>query len=290
VFGPNKHLSTSVSISGSHRDPEFRAIYRETRERFTNNFGLEDFEIAFLPGGGTLGIESVISSSRAPIKIVGIEGTFTKRWSQMAMLYSKNKDPLEPKSLYCQVETSVSTYQKIQAPFVDAVCSFPFFDIPVNTEVFVTASNKLLGGLAGLAIVGVRKGRSQDLFRSSETSYLSLARYLEFAAGHQTPSTIGTYLFEVLLDRLNSYDLSDQRSQIQEICDELVPVLGSENLIGDHTGPVLTVRSNAVPEQIAKKWGLYAKSEPVSCYQIFTYSCPRESYAEFCRDLRRSSW
>jgi hypothetical protein len=143
------------------------------------------------------------------------------------------------------------------------------------------AANKQLKALAGLAIVGVRKGKFATYFQKSELSYLSLARYFESASHHEMPSTVGTYLFEVMNESLMSFDLVSHRQQIDEVCEQFVSLLGESMIIGDLKGPVLTIRREAIPENLAKTWNLYEKFSPVPSYQIFTYSTNLQTYGIF---------
>ena len=279
-FGPNAEVYFSIDLCGSHRDENFRDLYGQTTEVFKRVFQLEDFDLLFLPGGGTLGIEAIMASAINPIDVVGCDGVFKDRWTQMASLYNSRK--CGPSiNLSCQVETSVSKFQDLEAPILGVVSSFPYHSIPDTCDVFVLASNKQLNSLAGLAIVGVRKGKFKEYFRDSELSYLSLDRYFESAAHDEMPSTVGTYLFDVLKTSLLSFNLASHRKRIDLVCELLVGYFGESMIVGDLKGPVLTIRREAIPEKIAKAWSLYEKSQPVPSYQIFTYSTQLENYVTF---------
>lgn len=286
-FGPNAELAVSFDLFGSHRDPNFRRLFEKTREKFLQVFTLEDFDLLFLPGGGTLGIESVMSSSIHPIEVKGIDGVFRTRWTEMASLYNERKTG-DPVSLSCHLETSVSHFQELGTPILDVVSSFPYYSIPESCDVFVLASNKQLNSIAGLAIVGVRKGRLDTYFRETELSYLSLRRYFEAASHDELPSTVGTYLFEVLLKSLEAFDPLEHRDNVDQICDEFVEVLGEEMFLGDLRGPVLTIKQEAIPRDLSLEWTLYEKQSPIPSYQIFTYSAPKSSYMDFLAKLKRA--
>lgn len=279
-FGPNADVQFPIDLFGSHRDENFRDLYSKTTTAFQKVFQLEEFDILYMPGGGTLGVEATIASSLGPIDVIGCEGVFKDRWTEMSSLYNLTKTgPVT--TLSCHLETSVSKFQEIGTPILDAVSSFPYFSIPKSCDVFILAANKQLNALAGLAIVGVRKGRFTKYFKNSELSYLSLARYFESAAHHEMPSTVGTYLFEVLNESLLSFDLISHRQRIDKVCERIVNLLGESMIIGDLKGPVLTIRREAISEKIAQEWNLYEKVSPIPSYQVFTYSTKMENYRIF---------
>jgi aspartate aminotransferase-like enzyme len=169
---------------------------------------------------------------------------------------------------------------------VDAVSSFPYFDLPKDSPAFITSTNKLLGSLAGLAIVGVKTSEWDRLFQVEEESYLSLTRYKRFIEANQTPTTVGTYLFDHLLEVLEGFELDRQREKIERVSKLLCSEIGEEFVIGDSVGPVITVNANSIPLSLANKWNLYAKTNLGGVYQIFTYSCEEHLYEEFITELK----
>lgn len=279
-FGPNAEIQFSIELHGSHRDENFKNLYRTTTQLFQGVFGLEDFDILFLPGGGTLGVEATMASSLRPINVVGCDGVFKDRWTQMASLYNIHKNG-SAITLSCQVETSVSKFQELGTPILDVVSSFPYYPIPESCDVFILASNKQLNALAGLAIVAVRKGKFQDYFRNSELSYLSLSRYFDSASCDEIPSTVGTYLFNALSSSLLNFDVKSHRQKIDSVSEQFVTRLGESMIVGDLKGPVLTIRHEAIPERVAREWNLYEKLLPIPSYQIFTYSTKTLNYKIF---------
>jgi aspartate aminotransferase-like enzyme len=287
AFGPNSEIHTQLDVIGSHRDENFRHLYQETLEALQDLHQLNDFDLIFLPGGGTLGVEAVISSSLSRIKVVGVDGVFKQRWTDMANIYNSSKEATE-NTLSCHLETSNSTFQDLGTHFLDVVSSFPYYSIPDTCNVFVAASNKQLNALAGLSIVGVRKGMSDGLFSEPQLSYLSVRRYLHSALNHELPSTVGTYLFDSLLRGVRTYNRRDFLGKLDSICDEFVRALGNEAFIGDKRGPVLTIRRDALPVKIFDKWTLYEKGGPVPTVQVFTYSAPTAQYEEFLNDLEKA--
>lgn len=288
AFGPNSEIHVQLDVIGSHRDEKFRNLYQETLEALQDVHQLHDFDLIFLPGGGTLGVEAIISSSISRIVVAGVAGVFKQRWTDMAQIYNPSKESSEV-SLSCHLETSNSTYQDLGTNFLDVVSSFPYYPIPDTCHVFVAASNKQLNALAGLSIVGVRKGMSERLFSKPQLSYLSVRRYLESALNHELPSTVGTYLFDSLLTGVKTYNRRDFLGKLDTICDEFVKTLGPEAFIGDKRGPVLTIRRDALPVKIFDKWTLYEKGGPVPTVQVFTYSAPTSQYEEFLSDVVKAN-
>jgi len=289
MFGPNTHLNASVRVSESHRDLSFRTKLSTLRDEFVNKFNLHEFEIAFMLGGGSLGIESMIYSLRSPVRVLGVEGAFTQRWRALAAEYERRLSPLDveraPEFLYCQLETSVSEFQTFPNSFVDAVSSFPYRPIPGDAQGFVTSSNKILGSLVGLVIVGVRKEICGDLLRNEDSSYLSVKKYFRYLSEGQTPTTTATHNVEHLLEQVRSFDLQATRDKIDRVSDMLTSCLGKEFLIGSSRGPVLTVRQDRISTALAERWSLYSKPTFGGVYQIFTYSCDIEDYARFCAEV-----
>ena len=53
-------------------------------------------------------------------------------------------------------------------------------------------------------------------------------------------------------------------------------------IVGDISGPVLTIKTDAIPAAIAKSWNLYRSEYG---WQIFTYSCSSESYEAFAEEF-----
>ena len=285
-FGPNAELNFSVQLRGSHRDSSFRNLYRETVDMMKEAYQLKDFDLLFLPGGGTLGVEAVISSSLTPVSVVGCDGVFKSRWMEMASLHNQRKSG-KTLEMSCHLETSVSRAQDLRTPLLDVVSSFPYYSIPDTCDVFALASNKQLNALAGLAIVGVRKSKAGEYFKPAELSYLSLSRYFDYASNDEIPSTVGTYLFDSLLQGAQNFNLEKHRARIDFICKEFVGVFGAEMFVGDINGPVLTIKSEAISPDLAGRWTLYEKTSPIPSFQIFTYSSPEENYLKFLNEVRQ---
>ena len=284
MFGPNTTCEF-LAVSKCHRDKAFLKIFRNCQELFKKVFNLEGYDILFIPGSATVGVEALMYSLKSKVKVVGPEGTFKKRWEEMAREY--NYRPGTFQQFGCRLETSTSIFAGFgDDVIVDAISSFPFVSISENCPAFVTCSNKLLGSFPGLAIVGVKKDK-WGLFRdANQMSYLNLARYKEFSDKAQTPSTAPTHLFEHLEGVLENLDVERLRRKINTNSDTIVECLGKENFKGSTRGPVLTLSKHLIPPHLAEKYELYGINNPDSDnYQIFTYSEKAEDYLRFAQDL-----
>jgi aspartate aminotransferase-like enzyme len=292
MFGPNTHLDAEIFVRESHRDNSSKTLIRDFRETFTRKFALQDFDIVFLVGGGSVGVESLIYSSMNPIHVVGVDGDFTSRWQDLGAIHNRSKwqseSVLNHQLLYCQLETSTSAFQHFAEGFVDAVASFPYVEIPDDARAFVTSSNKILGSFVGLTVVGVRKDLRSTLLIEADASYLSLARYFKYMEFDQTPSTTSIHNVRHLLTVITETDYTEVRERINIVSDLLSETIGAEYIVGASRGPVLTIRAQRIPLDIARKWNLYQKPRHGGVYQLFTYSCQLSDYEQFCDEISKA--
>ena len=285
MFGPNTHLATQAVIDFSHRDKDFFNLYESLTEKFKTLFGLNNYDILFVPGSGTVGIESVFFSVLRDIKLIGPDGVFKDKWSNFSNLYGKgeNVDPLE---MYCQLETSISAAFEKEGCIVDCISSFPYYSIPKNTKIFVTCSNKQLGSMPGLSIVGIRKDFWANLIPSDVFSYLNLRRYKDFSKLSQTPTTPPITIYSHLVDVLSNFDIKSLRNKINKNSELIVDSVGKNNVIGEILCPVITINKSLIPMEIAHKYELYGLNTSSDNFQIFTYSCDSNSYKSFSDDIK----
>jgi aspartate aminotransferase-like enzyme len=236
----------------------------------------------FMPGSGTIGVEAVFASLNSSPEIIGVSGIWKDRWKSLSANYQKPSSGLKMSPL---LETSCSSLNSNSAEIVDAISGFPYYELPQETKVFITCTNKVLGSLAGIAILGVKKD-SWDLF-SSDTymSYLNLQRYREFAERQMTPSTAPTYIFDHLLGRLNNFDLDRLRSDVNRRSDLIVNAIGSDAIIGESQCPVITVKPSKLDPRVAERFSLY-KGGIDGAYSIFTYSEIDSAYESFASAAR----
>jgi len=286
MFGPNRQLNPTDSTS--HRAEESLAVIENVRELLTERFDLQDYDLLFVPGSGSTGVEAVIESVRGQVILQGnMEGKFTQRWKQvsMAKASTKNTKKYDDLTMICQLETSLSEHQAIPANIVDAVSSFPYYPIPTGTQIFITSSNKMLGALPGLAIVGVHKDAWHLIRERQYFSMLNLWMYKD----NPVPVTMPIHTFKALEDRLQAPDhFIKLGNDIKIICNMITGFFKPDDIIGDRECPVMTIKKSAIPDDIAKKYRLYGYNTDSEYYQIFTYSNDFKRYKEFIDDINSS--
>ena len=290
MFGPNTYFKDKVNINYSHRDIQFFNYYKKVVEKFTEVFKLQDYDIMFIPGSATIGIESLMYSLKVPLEIIGVEGTFKSRWTDMYKNYyprlTKTQKTKTPIKLYCNYETSVSaSFTSDEDCFIDATSGFPYFDFPKNCRGFITSLNKQLGSYVGLCVVGIRKD-SWDLFKDdSQMSYLNLARYLHYSKIYQGPATFPTFILEHFLKILNKFDINKLRNKIDENSKLILKYVDKAAIIGNEVGPCITFKKGYIPEEICRKYDLYgywAKREHI---QMFTYNGSKKEYKKVLKEI-----
>jgi aspartate aminotransferase-like enzyme len=290
MFGPNTHTTSELSIEYSHRDKEFFSLYEETQRLFKSKFGLDNYEIVFIPGSGTVGIEALISSFKYKLVPIGAQGKFLNRWDELIKKYkSKSIDSLSREEyLYVRLETSLSRVNLCEdAGIVDAISSFPFYTLE-NPKTFVTCSNKLLGGFPGLSIVGIRKDCLDLIKEDKSFSYLNLHMYLEYSKSNQFPMTAPIHLLENLKQVLINFNLKELKNKVYINSDLIRKSLPSSKIIGDHICPVITIKKDTIPIGIAEKYQLYGLNSKGDYYQIFTYSDSNINYKNFIVDVKQT--
>ena len=286
MFGPNTYINTNSKIEYSHRDKQFLETYNKVKELFVEKFNLHNYDILFIAGSGTTAIESVVWSMMNNIETIGNSGVFREKWERLIETHNKTGfSKFYREKLYCQLETSNSSYFEQDGCIVDAISSFPYYDIPENTNVFITCVNKQLGGFPGLGIVGVHKNYWTRIKDSRDFSYLNLRRYYDYGLKNQTPTTTPTQIYEHFLNILENFDVEKLRDRINQNSKLIIDTIGKENIIGDSPCPVITIPKENIPDVLAKKWNLYGLQTDSKNYQIFTYSCDDEQYKKFCNDF-----
>jgi aspartate aminotransferase-like enzyme len=234
MFGPNSNVPCS------HRDKKFIDLKKSVEFLFIEKFPyLKNYDILFIPGSGTLGMEAVIKCLLAEIEVVGPDEKFTNRWRDIYKTYKSQKSKtLDKISLSCKLETSKSLLSNYATDVVDAISSFPYYPIEINTKIFVTCSNKQLGAPAGLAIIGVRKD-SWDLLQSFDNSYsyMDLYRYK-----NNIPVTYPIEIFKALKANLENNKFLEQLYDKINSSWRIVKEIGPEYFINETMSPVLTFK------------------------------------------------
>lgn len=279
MFGPNTQLECVVEVSGSHRDRVFAEALFATKEAFKTRFSLQDYDILFIPGSGSVGMEAVISSLRFGA-YSSKTGKFADRWRSVIANYGKSQ--LSGHNVYCHLETSESKVNEIPIEqqddsIVDCISSFPYYNIP-PCAVFVTCMNKQFGALSGLAIVGVRKDKWDMFVKREEWSYLNIRQYL-----NNIPVTFPTYGLGLFLSRLSEHRLNDVRQHIEQHSLLIQQAVGEKSLIGCCPCPVITFKDGVLSDETIQRWELYQSSVG---YQVFTYSDHVALYHKFAEELQ----
>jgi aspartate aminotransferase-like enzyme len=287
MFGPNTYFQDSVNINYSHRDKRFFDLFEHTRKLFSEVFNLENYDILFLPGSGTVGIEALFFSHLYNINMIGVDGAFKNRWIEMLKSYRK-KSVRTPAQMFCLLETSCSETFYEKNCLVDAISGFPYYDIPKDTNLFITCLNKQLGSYIGISVVCVNKSYWNNLIDESMLSYLNLSRYKSYHAVNQTPSTAPTFIYEHLLKVLEKFDTAALRKHIDCVSDMIVEIVGRHNIIGQPRCPVITLKTGVIPDHYAKKYDLYGYWAGKPNYQLFTYSDKLENYEAVLKDLKEN--
>ncbi len=201
LFTPGP-LSTSQSVKQAmlrdlgSRDSEFIAVVQEIRQKLVMlGNGAADFTTILMPGSGTFGIESVLSSVIGPhgkllILINGAYGNrmqkiaSTQKISVVSLSFSENTQPdlgalemaLQADSdishvavVHCETTTGIinpiEQYGEIvkkhnRIYIVDAMSSFGAYPIDLNgcgIDYLVSSANKCIEGVPGFSFILARK-------------------------------------------------------------------------------------------------------------------------------------
>lgn len=285
MFGPNTHITSQLSLEYSHRNKEFFSLYSEVSTLFESTFNLQNYRLLFIPGSGTIGIEAVIRSCSKKIEVVGHKGKFRSRWESLVDLYP-NHSP-EKEKMFCQLETSNSSVYERDGCIVDAVSSFPFYDLPKGTKLFVTCSNKQIGSFPGLSIVGIHNDHLDLIKNDPQFSYLNLQTYLDYSYKLQLPTTAPIQIFTHLREVLLNFNLKSLRNKIVENSFKITSVVGIGNIVGEKICPVITLPKTTVPKELASKYQLYGTNSDSDFYQLFTYSTSNQILNNFIYEFKK---
>ena len=281
MFGPNTDITTNIVTDFSHRDIHFINLYKELSNLMLDMAGLHrhKYDVLFMGGSGTLAIESVFWSVLRPIDVIGNEGLWHDKWLEFDRRQPKSKTNGTHK-LYCQLETSNGKTFDDADCIVDGISSFPYYDVPENTKIFVTCSNKQLGSLAGLGIIFVRKDFWSEMQSDAIFSYMNLARYKNYGFIGQTPSTAPVTIFQHLQEQMVKFDVEKLRNKIDRNSELLIDIFGGE------PSPVFVVPKTDIPIEIAIKYNLYGMNTDSKNYSIFTYTSDTYKYERFHKEFK----
>jgi aspartate aminotransferase-like enzyme len=294
MFGPNPVPPVVPVPTHDHRSAKGVALRARVIALLTREFGLEEYDVILLPGPATLAMQAVIETVGGSVDVAA-QGRFADRWRSMRLSPCYGAPPW---TVYCLLETSTST-GTLQPPpgpslnIVDAVSGFPFYPLPLDTAIFVTTSNKLLGAAPGLAIIGVRKDvwgvlenpKSEIRNPKSERfSYLDLRRH----RGDQFLTTAPMPVLAQLEHTIPQWRTGKTVQQITDVCALLTGVIPPEIFIGERVCPVLTLdraKFDARFPGVAARWELYPGSTATDRYHVFTYSEAPHWYRAFAQEL-----
>ena len=278
MFGPN--VTTGETEYYHHRGPHFRLLLETLEAEFVEKFGLQEYDILFLTGNGTLANEAVIYSLCMPSVFVRANAEFGGRLRLAAEAHEPKIDSGSACGCYVAYETSISCRNgrpfSDTLMFCDMVSAFPYY-LPKDVDIFTTVSSKQLGALPVLGIVGIRKGL--DVWKAETWSILSIAAHLRFRAKHETMTTPAIPLYVDLLRVVRTFDRAQFKDKIDRRRAQVVTSVGEENVIGE--GPVVTLKPNSMTERLAARAGLYRS--PVGP-QVFLWSGTDEQYEEIFND------
>ena len=287
MFGPAYFTTIQETLDFCHREPKFFDLMTTSAKLFQDRFNLHDFDILFLSGSGTLAMESLIFSSKNKVQVLGPMGKFSERWTALSTRYNHEKESNDTIRLSCAFETSRSEKCCEETEIIDAVSSFPYYEIPASAIAFGTVSSKQLGAAPVLGIVGIRKNAWNLFINDPLPSCLNLSLYRSYALEAQTPFTPAYTLLADLKRKLESFDVERLRKKVETVSNMLVTHFGEEHIIGDKIAPAISISAKRIPEEIARKWNLYGCWKNSAVLQIFTYSEEISAYQRLIENCNK---
>jgi hypothetical protein len=104
-----------------------------------------------------------------------------------------------------------------------------------------------------LAGVGVRHDMLDNLLQPEDESNLSLAKCFKFMENFQTPTTTSVHDLQHLLQRIWTFDTVELRNRPVRVSKLLVDTVGSDAIVGNLYSPVITIRSDRIPHELAQR-------------------------------------
>lgn len=286
MFGPNTYFTDNVDIHFSHRDEEFFTLFQKVTDLFIEKFKLYDYDVLFIPGSGTIGIESTFFSMDYKLKFIGNNGVFKDRLEALYSNYSHMHRNATKAEMFVRLETSISKPFYKEGCLMDCISAFPYYSIPNGTKLFITCLNKQIGSYIGLSVVCIKKSEWKHCIDETVFSYLNLKRYYSYMIQRQTPHTTPTFIYEHLYKILNDFNIEEHNDRINKVSNLICDNISHELIIGDKQCPVITVKKDAIPDYIAQKYNLYGYWTGKPVYQFFTYSQPYQDYVDFLKSIK----
>lgn len=287
----------NITINFSHRSKNYSDLYKKVERKLINKFGLfsKYWDVIFIQGSSTAAIESVLTSLK-PNKTIEVysNGIFGDRAKEIAQQHFKKvyyNLPFNPRDNITRVktpedvvfvvdyETSKSVYNNARELFniypsktikiADCVSSLGYYPIPMNADIIITSSSKIIGGLPTMGIIFIRKDVKRYII--SKGYYLNLQRYIKFKENYQTPNTS-------LIPQLISLDKALDNMITKKQIDNNIRTINNipnSTYVGDKNSPVITIKATRKMERELKKGGieLYFNSNYMQgIYQISCFS------------------
>lgn len=235
-------LNTSQSVKNAMmidlgtRDAEYQDLTNRVKEKLLilANVPKDTFDVVFMQGSGTYGVESVISSAvgKQDKLLILSNGAYGKRMKEIADHAGINYEYEESNALkplsFDRVETKIKTSDATHVAFVhhettagvindmericaiahryhktvivDAMSSFAGMPIQMeHVDFLITSSNKCVHGVPGLAIIFVRKNKMEYCKGNCPSLSLDLyEQYHAFAEGKGFRFTSPTHVMLAL--------------------------------------------------------------------------------------------
>lgn len=280
MLGPN------VIPSIHHREIMFMELFQDLQTTFKRVFDVsDDYIVLPITGSGTLALEILINSLDLKFKHLYTDEEFGSRFQKINHNEQATDDDDADGYAYCNYETSISkfnhltNYNKVETTIIDAVSSFPYYNIPKGTGAWVTVNSKQLGCNPGLSFIVIHE-RLLKYVKDEEFSVLSLKRYLNYNEKHQTPNTPAISLLQETLESLQNFSVHKLKKKIisrSEMLSQYFP-----DSVG--SGPVFTINSSKKNDKFKKEFNLYGKTN----IQLFLWSGSDHEYIEIEKYLKEN--
>lgn len=276
MFAPNKYNIHIPRTEIHHRGDSFKNLYNDFLRLFRNKFNIpEKYDFLVYNGSGSQTLEKVIQSLSFNLSHPYGIGKFESRWKEMSNYYNKENSKKNNK-LIVQFETSISKKRSTSDCYlVDAVCAFPYYDLPEKFKILVTVSSKLLGAAPVLGIVIYDKTILTDLDLSTPGG---LSDWIKYSKKNQTPFTPSISLLSSLVNEIKQYSVDDIKFKINYVSDLIVDIVGINSIIGDKRGPAISIKKTNVNIERCRQLEIYGMHTNKDFIQIFTYSESIEKY------------
>ena len=127
-----------------------------------------------------------------------------------------------------------------------------------------------------------------NIFKEEELfTIMNLSLYRRYSLNNQLPTTAPVQIFQQLLDRMKLFDIDSLKNKIISNSNKITSVFDKSAIVGESISPVITVKKEFVPIQLAKKFKIYHYNNDYPFYQIFTYSTKDSVYDEFIREVKK---